>query len=73
MVMVNVGERSVVWCGEVHVRFVGLGHTLIVVVIDSAIKVVENEERSRDRDKSSGCNMMIFCCVVLVSMCVRIC
>ncbi|CAI8602821.1 unnamed protein product [Vicia faba] len=38
-------ERSVDWCGEVHVRFVGLGHTLIGV--DS----VENGQRSRNSDK----------------------
>src|SRR4051812_504286 len=62
--MGNVGERRVVWCGGVHVRLVGLGHTLIVVVIDSAIDVVENGPRSRNSDKKKECNMMmcLLCC-----------
>ena len=58
--LMNGIEESGEWirCGEVHVRFVGLGHTLIGV--DS----VENGQRSRNSDKSSGCNMMLFllCC-----------
>lgn len=57
MVIVNVGERSVVWCGEVHVRFLGLGHTLMVVIV-SAFKVVEYG-RNRNRNNSSG-NMIVF-------------
>lgn len=65
VVMMNVGERSVVWCGGVHVRFVGLGHTLIEVVVDC----VENGYR-RNNVSISGNMMMFLLCFFLVAMCV---
>lgn len=59
--MVNVGERSVAWCGGVHVRFLGLGHTFMVLV-ESAFTIKDGHSNSSSN--SSVSDMM----VVLVAL-----
>ena len=67
-------QMAPVWYGGDHVRFLGLGHTLMMVV-DSAILLFSVRH---DKSKSSCKNisdMVDSCCVIVVdhALCLRLC
>lgn len=59
VVMVNVEAMRVAWYGGAHVRFLGFGHTLMIVVECALFTVIRHDNMKSSSKKSVGSSFVI--------------
>ena len=70
VVMVNVEAMRVAWYGGAHVRFLGFGHKLIMVVECALFTVIRHDNMKSSSKKSVGSSFVIVMVLVRGIACV---
>ena len=70
VMMVNVEAMRVAWYGGAHVRFLGFGHTLMIVVECALFTVIRHDNMKSSSKKSVGSSFVIVMVLVRGIACV---